>query len=65
MTATQLALAASPSVTKRYPRKYTPAHECVALGICYWCGAPVEVEREPLPHITAPYCGCRRVEMRE
>jgi len=63
VTATQLHLPQSPSVTEsvtpRYPRKYMPAHECVALGICYWCGELADVEREPLPHITAPYCGCQ------
>ena len=42
-------------------RDYLPAHECVRLGICWYCGKPCKVERLPVPHITIPWCGCGRV----
>ena len=62
MTARQLPLPESPSVmsavTPRYPRKHLPAHDCVRLGVCYWCGAPCKVVRLGVGHITVPWCGC-------
>ena len=42
---------------------YLSAHECVKAGCCYWCHRPCKVERLPPPHITVPWCGCRRVKV--
>lgn len=42
--------------------RFTPAHLAVQEAICSWCGAPVEVHREPAPHLTVPCCeSCREM----
>ena len=41
-----------------YPNPaWLPAHECVRLRICWYCGAPCKVERLPVGHVTVPNCG--------
>ena len=64
MTATQPGL--FDAVTKRdHAKTHVPAHECVALGVCYLCAAPCEVETAETGHITVPWCGCGRVEVED
>ena len=51
------------AVTPRYPGKHLPAHDCVRLGVCYWCHAPCKVVRLGVGHITVPWCGCGRIKV--
>ena len=63
MIATQLGFTAA--TTDSASSQHLPAHECVARAVCFWCGAPCEVEASRAGHIRVPHCGCRRVEVGE
>jgi len=47
-----------------YPNPdYLPAHDCVRLRVCWYCGKPCKVEPLPVGHVTVPNCGCGRVRV--